>query len=168
MSAELMAQGARDQRRRRLSELNSALDLMANATVRMAEGVDVSSGVLRVIEHFLEELDADAALNVVQDLQGGRGDRWMAEAYALDACEGKRMFRAIKRAFFLPGKPLAPIYALYTPRGRIIQAQKTCLDREGDEVWVAQMRVDDDESAPPGSDDISDGVWCCWVPIGVI
>ena len=30
MSAELMTQGERDQRRRRLSELNSALDLMAN------------------------------------------------------------------------------------------------------------------------------------------
>ena len=53
----------------------SDLDLMAEATVRMALTVNVSSGVLRVVDHFLQELDQDAALNVIQDLLGGRGDR---------------------------------------------------------------------------------------------
>ena len=90
MTTDQMTQDERDVAAARESSNKSDLDQMAAATMRMGVTGGVPSGVLRVIEHYLQELDQDAALNVVQDLLSGRNDRWKAEAYALDAIRNGR------------------------------------------------------------------------------
>lgn len=126
---------------------------------------DVPVGLLRVIEHYFEQRDTDGAANVLGDILGGRGDRWMDEAWAVDAIAHGRLFQCIRRFRVVRGNRVGVVRELYLPTGgRLLGARSTCVDHEGEDIWVCPyMHIDEDAECPDDSDPECDGVWCCWI-----
>ena len=143
------------------AEPDRLLDVRA-ALKRVEAAVVLPQGTINLLAHFESEFDEPYVKNVIADLRGGRADRWIAEAYALDAVENSRLFRVIRRL----NRGIWHVYVV--GEGMLLKARETHVDHDGDPVWIATDEIDN--TSQPGSDsnDALDGVWCCWVPIGVI